>query len=195
MKLNAVLYIAIALTPVVCVAQHDGRLEGCVDPKIIASLLATMHQNSQPISVKQVRSMWPTELLAIETSKTSRELESNDRTLKGDCQCCTAFMFNVHEEVGVNREELYSVIVNYSARRRDTLVIMAKAFAKAAGLEETDLRTVGNRSTRGYQWQTNKGSETKLHVIDLRLSREAGLWTMYFRTAWYLIEPVRGAAK
>ena len=56
MKLNAVLYIAIALAPVVCVAQHERRLEGCVNPRIIATALAKMrHTNSEAISVKQVR--------------------------------------------------------------------------------------------------------------------------------------------
>src|SRR5260221_11639 len=55
MKLN-VLYVVIALTPVVCVAQHERRLEGCVDPRIIARLLAKMqHTNSPALSVIEIR--------------------------------------------------------------------------------------------------------------------------------------------
>ena|SRR6266404_8501285 len=195
MKLNAVLCIAIALTPVVCVAQHERRLEGCVDPRIIATVLAKLRQsNSQAISVKQVRSMWPTELLDEETSKTSHELQSKDRILKGNCQCCTDFEFTVHQEGGVTREELDGVAVNYSARRRETLVIMAKLFAKAVGLGKAGLRTVGHGSTEDYQWRTHKGSETRLYVIELRFTREAaGLWKMYFLPAWYFVEPLKGA--
>jgi len=196
MKLNAVLYIAIALTPLVGVAQQQTRLEGCVDPRLIAAVLARMPQTSSPtISVEEIRSLWPTELADVENTKTHRSLESNDRVLKGQCQCGTEFLFNVHQEGVVTREELYSIIVNYSARRRDTLVIMAKLFAKAVGLGKPDLRTVGNGSTHDYQWLTNKRSETGAYVIELRFSREAGLWKMYFRTAWYLVEPIKSAAE
>jgi hypothetical protein len=60
MKLNAVLYIVIALTPVVCLAQPERRLEGCVDPRIIATILTKLqHTNSPATSVEQVGSMWP----------------------------------------------------------------------------------------------------------------------------------------
>ena len=197
MKLNAVLYVAIALTPVVCVAQHERRLEGCVDPRIIATVLVRMQPTSSPAtSVAQVRSMWPTELSDEETSKTSHQLESKDRILRGNCQCCTDFEFTVHQEGGVTREELDGVTINYSARRRATLVIMAKLFAKAVGLGKTGLRTVGNGSTEHYQWMTHKGSETRLYVIEIRFTREAaGLWKMYFLPAWYFVEPLKGAAK
>ena len=197
MKLKAVLYIAIALTPMVCVAQHERRLEGCVDPRIIATILARMqHGYSKTTSREQVRSIWPTELLEEETSQTSRLLESKDRILRGNCQCCTDFEFNIHQEGGVTREEMDGVIVNYSARRRETLVMIAKLFAKAVGLGKADLRTVGKGSTEDYQWQTHKGSETRLYVIEIRFTREtAGLWKMYFLPHWYLVEPLKDPAK
>src|SRR5258707_13308239 len=115
MKLKAVLYLAIALTPVVCVAQHERRLEGCVDPRIIATILTKLQPTNSPTtSVAQVRSMWPAEMLDEETSKTSHQLESKDRILRGNCQCCTDFEFTVHQEAGVTREELDGVIINYS---------------------------------------------------------------------------------
>ena len=193
MKFNAVLYIAIALTPVVCLAQHERRLEGCVDPRIIAKVLAKLqHTNSPATSAEQVCSMWPTELSDEETSKTSHELESKDRILRGNCQCCTDFEFTVHQEGGVTREELDGVTINYSARHRETLVIMAKLFAKAVGLGKTGLRSVGNGSTEHYQWMTHKGSETRLYVIDLRFTREArDLWKMYFLPGWFFVEPLK----
>lgn len=84
MRLNAVLYMMILLTPVVCTAQQDRRLEGCVEPEVIARLLGKMRQeNSRPISEEQVRAMWPTELADAEVaSKTSRTLRSDDRIIK-----------------------------------------------------------------------------------------------------------------
>lgn len=190
MKLHVVLIIAILLTPVVCPAQQENRLEGCVDPRIIATVLGRLRQTgSQATSVEQVRSLWPAELTDTENTKTSWTLESNDRILKGNCQCCSVFGFKLHQELGVTREEMNSVIVNYSARRRDTLVNMAKLFTKIVGLEKTGVRPVGNGSTQDYQWQTKKGSETRLYVIELRFAREAGLWKMYFSAGWYLVEP------
>jgi hypothetical protein len=76
MRFNAVLYMMIVLTPIVCTAQQDRRLEGCVAPKVIATLLGKMRQdNSRPISEEQVRAMWPIELADVEVdSKTSRTL-------------------------------------------------------------------------------------------------------------------------
>ena len=191
MRLIAVLYMMIVLAPVVCSAQQDRRLEGCVDPEIIARVLGEMRQdNSRPISEEQFRAMWPTELADVEVdSKTSRTLQSNDRIIKGRYQCSEDFTFNVRQDGGITPLELRSVIVNYSAHRRDTLVAMAKLFARAIGLRPADLETVGAEKSQGYQWEKIKGDERRAYLIDLRFTREGGLWKMYFSTAFFVVEP------
>lgn len=192
MRLNAVLYMVIVLTPVVCTAQENSRLEGCVDPKIIATVLGEMRQeNSRPISVEQFRTMWPIELGDAEVNPPDdhRTLQSDDRILKGRCQCGEVFAFNVQREGGDTLLRLHSVTVNYSARRRGTLVEMAKLFARVLGLGSADLKTVGAESSQGYQWEKIKGKERRLYVIDLHFSREEGLWKMFFSTGFYVVEP------
>lgn len=191
MKLIAVLYMMMVLTPIVCSAQQNSRLEGCVEPKKIAMVLGKLRQDNSPIfSEEQFRAMWPVEMADAEVdSKTSRTLQSNDRIIKGYYQCSEAFTFNVRREGGVIRLELHSVTVNYSALRRDTLVTMAKLFARAVGLKEADLKTVGVESSQGYQWEKIKGKERRAYTIDLRFTRKEGLWNMYFNTAFFVVEP------
>lgn len=191
MRFNAVLYMMIVLMPVVCTAQQDRRLEGCVDPGIIATLLGKMRQdNSRPISEEQVRAMWPIELADVEVdSKTSRTLQSNDRILKGRYQCSEDFTFNIRQEGGVTLMELRSATINYSARRRGTLVAMAKLFGRTVGLGAADLKTIGTESSQDYQWEKLKGQERRLYVIELGFTREAGLWKMFFSTEFYDVEP------
>ena len=191
MRLNAVLYMMIVLTPVVCTAQQDRRLEGCVEPEVIASLLGKMRQeNSKPMSEEQVRAMWPIELADVEVgSKTSRTLRSNDRIIKGRYQCSEDFTFNVRQDGGATLLELHSVTVNYSARRRGTLVVMAKLFGRAVGLGAADLKAIGSESSQDYQWEKIKGQERRLYVIELRFTREAGLWKVFFSTGFYVVEP------
>jgi len=192
MRLIAVLYMIFVLTPIVCSAQHDSRLEGCVDPKIIAKVLGEMRQeNSRRISVEQFRAMWPTELVGAEVNPPPSRLsfQSDDRILRGHCQCCEVFTFNVRQDGGATPLELQGVTVNYSARRRDTLVEMAKLLAHAVGLGEADLQTVGAEQSQNYQWEKIKGEERRAYLIDLRFTREEGLWKMYFHTAFYIVEP------
>jgi len=119
MRFTVVLYMMMVLTPAVCSAQKASRLEGCVDPKIIAAVLGAMRQEkSRPISEEQFRAMWPTELADFEVDPpaNSRALQSDDRILKGHCQCCEVFTFNVRQDGGATLLELDSVTVNYSAR-------------------------------------------------------------------------------
>jgi len=56
MRVTAILYLIIVLTPVFCSAQPERRLKGCVDPNIIATVLGAMRQEkSRPISEEQFR--------------------------------------------------------------------------------------------------------------------------------------------
>lgn len=192
MRFIVVLYMMIVLTPVVCSAQQDRRLEGCVDPKIIATVLGAMRQdNSRPFSEAQFRAIWPIELGDAEVNPPAnrRSFRSDDRILKGHCQCCEIFEFNVRQDGAATLLELRGVTVNYSTRRRDTLVAMAKLFARAVDLRPADLRTVGAESSQGYQWEKIKADERRAYVIDLRFTPEAGMWKMYFSTAFYVVEP------
>lgn len=192
MRLFVVLCMMLVLTPVVCSARQDSRLEGCVDPAVIAKVLGEMRpDNSRPISVEQFRAMWPVELVGAEVNAPADRLSfrSNDRILKGHCQCCETFTFNVRAEGGNTPLQLRGVTVNYSARRRDALVEMAKLFAQSVGLGAADLKTVGAEQTQNYQWEKIKGDERRVYALDLGFTREDGLWKMHFNAAFYVVEP------
>lgn len=192
MRLKAALFMAMALAPAVCAARQEGPLEGCVAPRIIARVLEELRQeNSRPMSVGQFRAMWPTELAAanVKSSDNSLFFRSNDRILKNHCQCCESFRFKAGREGWAGPLELQGVTVNYSARQRGTLVEAAQLFARAAGLGAADLKTVGAEEWRNYQWEKFKGEERRLYVIELRFTREEGLWKMFFSAAFHVVEP------
>lgn len=192
MKLLAILYLTFLVTPVVCAVQRSDRPEGCVDPKIIAKVLGEMRQeNSRRMSVEQFRAMWPIELVSAEADPPPSRLsfQSNDRILRGHCQCCEVFTFKVSQDRGAAPLELQGVTVNYAKRDRDTLVVMAKLFAQAVGMENADVKTVGAKHSQNYQWQKTKGDERRLYSLDLRFTRKEHLWKMYFHAAFYVVEP------
>lgn len=68
------------------------------------------------------------------------------------------------------------------------LVAMAKLFGRAVGLGAADLKAIGSESSQDYQWEKIKGQERRLYVIELRFTREAGLWKMFFSTGFYVVE-------
>lgn len=192
MTLNVALCLILALAPVRGSIRVDRRLEGCVDPKTIATLLAKMQQTDpRGITLKQLRGLWPTELADIECdAKASRSVQSQDRILKGHCQCCSVFSFKVRrEQGGATNEQLVSATINYSASRRNTLVSMAKDFARASGLGENELKTIGTEAAQSFQWKASKGREPRVYVVEIRFAREVGLWKLYFSTGWYVLEP------
>lgn len=65
---------------------------------------------------------------------------------------------------------------------------IAKLFAQSVGLRAWHLKTTGAEQSQGYQWENIKGKERRAYLIDLRFTREQGLWKMYFHTAFYVVE-------
>ncbi|HVS83941.1 MAG TPA: hypothetical protein VHE60_19570 [Pyrinomonadaceae bacterium] len=192
MKLILVLFTILVFTSFPTQSSADRPLEGCVDPNTIAALLTKIRDsNWQGISLERLRSMWPRELGDTEVgSNVSRSVSSDDRVIKGHYQCATSFDFIVQrKQDGAMSEQLHGVTINYSARRRDNLVDIAKKFAGAAGLRQAELKTVGLGSAQSFQWETTKGKERSSYVLELRFTREARLWHLLFSTGRYVIEP------
>lgn len=192
MKLISLLCTMLVLTTFPTKPSADRPLEGCVDPNAIAALLAKIGETGwQGISFERLQSLWPTELADIECdSNVGRSVMSRDRIIKGHCQCCATFSFKVRTKQDEARsEQLDGVIINYSASRRDELVGVAKKFASASGLRQAELKTVGLGSEQSFQWETTKGKERGLYTLELRFTRQARLWELYFSSGWNKIEP------
>jgi hypothetical protein len=180
--------VVLAMFPGRVAAQR--RHEGCVDPNIIVTLLTKIREtNWQDMPLDRLRSMWPTELADIECdSNESRSLSSNDRIINGHCQCCVVFEFKVQRKQDeAKSEQLHGVIVNYSTRRRSDVVNLAKRFALASGLREADLRMIGRGSTQSFQWEVTTSKERTVQVLELRFTRQVGLWKLNFNRGGYLL--------
>lgn len=185
---QSLILVVLTMFPGGVAAQR--RQEGCVDPKTIVTLLAKIREtNLQDIPLDRLRAMWPTELTDIECdSNESRSLISNDRIIDGHCQCCVVFEFKVQQKQdGTKSEQLHGVIVNYSTPRRNDLVNLAKRFALASGLRAGDVRTIGSAPTQSFQWDVATSKEKTVQVLELRFTREAGLWKLNFNRGSYVL--------
>lgn len=192
MRMISLLCTILVLTTLPTKSPADHPPEGCVAPDTIAALLGKIQDaNWQGMSLERLRSMWPKDLTDIECdSNLSRSVMSQDRIINGHCQCCATFTFKAQrKQDGARGEQLDGVIINYSTRRRDALVDIAKKFASASGLRQAQLKTVGLGSEQSFQWETTKAKERSVYTLELRFTRKARLWQLYFTCGRYVIEP------
>jgi hypothetical protein len=196
MRISAAIFAIVLVMPVLCAAQSEKRLEGCIDPQVIATVLSSMRQNNA-FSVERVRSMWPTDLNDVEDSSEVngkpilvRSIRSDDRKLYNHYECGTKFSFLVRPGNDSPRERLNDVTINYSAHRRATLVALAKLFAGAVGLESKEVKTIGNESSQDFSWDRFM-DERRIYLIFIEFTREAGLWKLHFSTSWQVVEPLK----
>ena len=181
--------LVLTLLPIRSFAQRP--LEGCVRPDKIRALLAEIHDSDwQGVSLQRVRSMWPTELADIQyDSDTTGSVTSQDRIIKGNCQCCVVFEFKLQRSQAQPRnEQLSGIIINYSAPRRIDLIGIARALAGATGVKRADLKTIGADSRQSFQWETTKGNQRSVFILEIHFSHESPLWKLYFSIGRHVID-------
>ncbi len=178
-------------------SQVANQLEGCLDPNAITAALERIRVTDwRNVSLRGLRSIWPTELDALDCdTEVCHSVWSKDRIIKGHCQCCATFYFDVkHDSEGPSRrEELQNIIINYTGHHREEIVAAARAFAKASGLPESDLATIGNDAVQNFSWESTRGSEKDIYGVELRFTRQGALWELYFNVGRHTIAPPSAA--
>jgi hypothetical protein len=121
-------------------------LEGCVDPDIIAEALSKLHNtNWRTLTLDQLQDIWPKELSYLEcTPGGCKTVWSMDRIISGRCQCGALFNFT---------ELLSSAFIYYASTQRSELITVAKKYGSALGIEEEDLKTMGQDATQYFFWE------------------------------------------
>lgn len=191
MRLCTVFALAI-LVPMLGSSQGPNQPEGCLDPNAIAGALERIREVGwQNVSLQRLRSIWPRELDALDCdTEVCHSVWSKDRIIKGHCQCCTTFFFEVHHNPDGSRgEKLQNIIINYTGHRREEIVAAARGLARASGLGKSDLATLGNNPIHNFSWQSTRGDEKDLYGVEVRFTRQGRLWELYFNISRYMIDP------
>ncbi len=181
-----------ALVLVVGNSQASNQLEGCPDPKVIADALEKIKDAGwQNVSLQRLREVWPTELSAADCgAEASLSAWSKDRIIKDHCQCCTTFFFVQQDQSETKGERLQNIVINYTGRRREEIVAAARGLARATGLGDSDLATVGNDTVQNFTWKGTRGNDKDdLYGLEVRFTRQGALWELYFNVSRHTIAP------
>jgi hypothetical protein len=183
MKLLVAGVASLVLTIVQVSPSNEIGLLGCPSPSEMADSLTKLRQNSwRTISVERILSIWPSHFdeLACESQKGCRLLVSKDRVIRGHCECCESFAFDVERnEDGSRSEHLSNIIVHYSAHSKEEVVDAARKVARGAGLSDAEAATVGRDSVQRYEWKDSRQQVRQSYILELRFTREDRNWELY----------------
>jgi len=184
MKSRVQLEIILVLVACGSSVASESRLVGCPNPDAIATAMSKLEQTDwHELTSTQVRAIWPENLNSVpcERDKGCRMLGSNGRIIENHCECCEVFDFDLKHDAD-DTDELRNIIIHYSARDRQEVVGVAKKIARAVGLPDSKLATVGKNRIQKYEWQNSKGRATETD-LELQFTRLGAVWEVYLALA------------
>lgn len=159
-------------------AQTDRRLVGCPDPIVISRALAELRRiDWQRVTVPIIQNIWPTELLGIDCDTIAcSSVGSKGRIINGQYQCSEVFFLDINEGVDhADGGQLKNLVIHYSGTRRQ-VELGAKMMARAVGLKEPDVETLGNGLHHNFLWED--GTRPALSGLNVELSHSGAVWTV-----------------
>jgi hypothetical protein len=183
-KLKIVILTVILMTVAhTSTSASDDRLEGCTNPADIQRALETLSRSDwRDISLTRVQALWPSRVDAsdCESDKVCRTGWSKGRIIDNECECCELFSFDLSRNgSGEQSDQLSSVVVYYSAPRREELIPVAKHLAKAAGLADTKVGAIDLQSDQDFDWKTENKTTIQIDDINMRITSRGKLWRLY----------------
>ena len=188
---HVLILIAILALPIGLSGQTSGRgIKGCLDPAPVAKTLAEIGQMRwRDLSVERAREIWPTKLSDYESRERLTSIRSEGRVISDHRVCGEYLAFTVdRKENGSATERLRSIDIWYSAPTRKELVTVARAFARATGLPDAKIATIGSdpKQDKDQEFSWDTASKRDFRSIDthrelgegraLELSALSSLW-------------------
>jgi len=100
--------------------------------------------------------------------------------VRGHCQCCATFNFDITKRgVGPETEQLQNVVINYTSINRDQLVATARSLAEASGMKQVDLARIGKDPEQNFTWE-EKDNTKDMYGIELHFTSKGKMWELYF---------------
>jgi len=162
-------------------------LEGCGNAAAITKAVAKLEESDfKEISLDRIQVMWPTKLEASNcTAEACRSVLHQGRVVDGQCQCCEKIDIDRSTNSAGGVDESLVTTIYYSAYDEKEIVVMAKALAKAAGLADKEVATVGRESEQSFQWKGTRQAE--MFLMSVKLAHREKLWTAYVHIERHLI--------
>jgi hypothetical protein len=179
--------IAMALAVSASSQVEEVEIEGCGNAMALTKPLAKLEEsNFKELSLDRIQAMWPTKLEASEcTADGCRSVLHQGRIIDGQCQCCEKIDIDRSTNSAGGVDESLVVTMYYSARGKKKMVAAAKALAKAAGLADEEVTTVGRESEKSFQWKGTRQAE--MFLMSVKLSHREKLWTAYVHIERHLL--------
>jgi|ERR1700722_17652607 hypothetical protein len=164
-------------------SSHETELVGCPDPDLLAVSLTKIEKSDwQNLSVERVMSDWPVQFdeLVCEGAPPCRILVSKERVIKGHCECCEAFVFNVESDKGGKpKEKLVDVIIHYSSSNREDLLRDAMKILRGTGLPEAKIRLLGHETAQRSEWESVNGEATLNNLLETKITKVGTSWELW----------------
>jgi hypothetical protein len=157
------------------------RLEGCTDPAIFTQTLARLSTSDwSQISIARMESMWPTRLAGLDCgTEGCSSLSHEGRVISGHCQCCETFYFEVRRgRNGKRHETLDAIVIDYSSADQNEVVTTAQDLARAAGMAEINVMTVGRQPSQDFSWRDPQNQHVS--IVSAKIARVGSVTTLYF---------------
>jgi len=161
-------------------------LEGCTDPAALAKAAESLrHSDWRTLTVARVKMMWPTELVGVDCDKDAcTSVESRGRIIRGRYECSETFFFAAkHESDGTAPTELTNLVIQYSSNNRLTIIQVARSLAKALGVSEEALATIGREASQSLHWE-NPG-QASISGLGIEIRQDAKIWTLTLNLSRY----------
>jgi hypothetical protein len=182
--------IVICFIALTCLTQPAmaQRLEGCSDPRSIATALRKLEKNDwKDMSFARLSKLWPTRLrpLDCDEKKACSSVVSEGRIISGEIECAEVFDFTItHRDDRAEEEQLRGITIHYTARTQDELLSATRLFSDAIGLSNGDKATIGKADSQRFEWE-DKTFGRQSAVLELRLVRMGAKWNLFFAFARY----------
>jgi hypothetical protein len=190
------LMIVLSLVPLqIPAAPTVAPLDGCLAESRLADAVAKLAQEDwKTVSLAELRTIWPTDLSdTICQFNVCHMAWSMDRIISGHAECCTTFAFDMQESGGSNgTERLNDVAITYTSSQRDQLVFVAKNIARAAGVNEKDLASIGSAKDQHFSWIKTRNNQQELSSIELQIGQHGQHWELFVNWGRNIVEPIQG---
>lgn len=181
-------YVQMQLHAELEVPLHDPKeetpeehLEGCSGPDTMTPALAALARARwQELSSRELAEIWPLPLAQSDCQSENGCLmvSTQGRVIEGECECCATFDFHIQRRPdGSAQERLQGVVILHSARRYEDMLAAGRKLARALGVAEPDIETIGNDSRDSFTWQDS--ANQVLHVAEVEIWRRDRNWTFY----------------
>lgn len=179
--------IAMALAASAINRTEDVDLKGCANATSITAAVAKVETaDLKGISLNQVQAMWPTRLEASDcVVEKCRSASYQGRVIDGHCLCCEKIDIDQSLNSDGGMDKSLVLTIYHTASNEKEAIKLAKALAKAAGLHDNDVSSIGHELDQSFEWEGTR--KVEVYLLSVKVEKHETYWTVYFRVDRHLL--------